>query len=89
MDKKINNLKQEELYSIIGNNIKYFRKLYDLKVSKMTQEKLAELVDVSTALIGNLESNKISQGISVYTLYKISNALNTPIEDFFKVHAKK
>lgn len=85
----MNNLEQNELYNIIGNNIKYFRKLYNLEVGKMTQENLAEMVDVSTALIGNLESNKISQGISVYTLYKISEALNTPIEKFFEVHRKK
>lgn len=85
----MNNLKAEELYNLIGKNIKYFRKLYNLEVGKMTQENLAELVDVSTALIGNLESEKISQGISVYTLYKISEALNTPIEKFFKLQLYK
>lgn len=36
-------------------------------------------------LFGNLESDKISQGISVFTLYKISLALDTPIEKFFEV----
>lgn len=80
----MNNLEQDKIYSIIGKNVKYFRKLYNLKTGKMTQENLAELVNVSTALIGNLESDKISQGISVYTLYKISQILNTPIENFFK-----
>ena len=49
----------------------------------MTQENLAELVDVSTALIGNLESEKIPQGISVYTLWKISQVLEVPIEKLF------
>lgn len=81
----MNGLEQNELYRIIGTNIKYFRKLYNLEVGKMTQENLAELVDVSTALIGNLESDKIPQGISVYTLYKISKVLDTPIEKFFEV----
>ena len=80
----MNNSEQEKIYSIIGKNVKYFRKLYNLKTGKMTQENLAELVNVSTALIGNLESDKISQGISVYTLYKISQVLNTPIENFFE-----
>ena len=80
----MDNLESTELYRLIGKNIKYFRKLYNLEVAKMTQEKLAELTDVSTALIGNLESEKISQGISVYTLYKISQVLDTPIEKFFK-----
>ncbi len=76
-------LSQNDINGIIGKNIKYFRKLYNLKCQKMTQENLAEIIDVSTALIGNLESEKISQGLSVYTLYKISKALNVPIEKFF------
>lgn len=49
----------------------------------MTQEKLAELTDVSIALIGNLESEKIDQGLSVFTLWKISKALEIPIEKLF------
>jgi len=72
------------LFSIIGKNTKYYRNIYSLKKKKMTQENLAELADVSTALIGNLESSKIKQGISVYTLWKISKVLEVPIENFFK-----
>ena len=59
-----------ELFKVIGKNVKYYRKLYNLKVGKMTQEDLAEIVDVSTALIGGLESDKINQGISVFNLWK-------------------
>ena len=70
-------------FRIIGKNTKYYRKLYNLEKGKMTQENLAELVNVSTALIGNLESDKIQQGISVYTLWKISQVLEIPIEKFF------
>ena len=77
------NLESDELFKIIGSNVKYYRKLYNLNKGKMTQENLAELVDVSTALIGNLESNKISQGISVLTLWKISKVLDVPIENLF------
>lgn len=73
----------EELFDIIGSNIKYYRKVYNLKKGKMTQEQLAELADISTALVGNLESKKIHQGISVYTLWKISKILEIPIENFF------
>lgn len=76
-------LKSDELFKIIGKNVKYYRKLYNLNKGKMTQENLAELVDVSTALIGNLESEKISQGISVVTLWKISQALEVPIQKLF------
>ena len=77
------NLESDQLFKIIGSNVKYYRKLYNLTKGKMTQENLAELVDVSTALIGNLESDKISQGISVLTLWKISKTLEISVEDLF------
>ena len=76
-------MQSKEFFNIIGKNIKYYRKLYNLDKGKMTQENLAERADVSTALIGNLESEKIKQGISVYTLWKISNVLEIPIEKLF------
>ena len=79
----MSNIQSSELFKIIGKNIKYYRKLYNLEKSKMTQEKLAELTDVSIALIGNLESEKIEQGLSVFTLWKISKALEIPIEKLF------
>ena len=72
-----------ELFKVIGKNVKYYRKLYNLKVGKMTQEDLAEIVDVSTALISGLESDKINQGISVFNLWKISNALQISIDKLF------
>ena len=74
---------EKEIYTIIGKNIKYYRKLYSLNVKDLTQEHLAELANVSTSLIGNLESKKTYQGISIYNLYKISLILNFPIETFF------
>ena len=74
---------EKEIYSIIGKNIKYYRKLYSLNVEELTQEHLAELANVSTSLLGNLESKKTYQGISIYNLYKISLILNVPIENFF------
>ena len=78
------NIQSTELLQIIGKNIKYYRKLYDLQKGKMTQEKLTELADVSIALIGNLESEKIAQGLSVFTLWKISKALEIPVEKLFE-----
>ena len=50
---------EKEIYSIIGKNIKYYRKLYSLNVEELTQEHLAELANVSTSLIGNLEKKLI------------------------------
>ncbi len=77
-------LNSEELFKIIGLNVKYYRKLYNLDKGKMTQENLAELVDVSTSLIGSLESENIAQGISVTTLWKISKALEISIDKLFE-----
>lgn len=75
---------EDKLYDIIGKNIKYYRNLYSISKEKMTQETLAEKINVSTALIGNLESSRIHQGISILTLWKISQVLETPIEKFFQ-----
>ena len=77
------NVESSELFKVIGKNIKYYRHLYSLEKEKMTQEKLAELADVSIALIGNLESEKIDQGLSVFSLWKISKALEIPVEKLF------
>ena len=74
---------EKDLYSTIGKNIRYYRKLYSLNKNELTQENLAELANVSTSLIGNLESKKTYQGISIYNLYKISSILEVPIEKFF------
>ena len=71
------------MFKVIGYNVKYYRNLYNLNKGKMTQENLAELVNVSTALIGNLESEKISQGISVFTLWKISQVLEISVDKLF------
>jgi len=83
MNEKILFKNEKELYSIIGKNIRYYRKLYSLNKKELTQESLAEIINVSTSLIGNLESKKTYQGISIYNLYKISKILEVPIENFF------
>ena len=48
------NIDEKELYSIIGKNVRYYRKLYSLNKKELTQENLAEIINVSTSLIGNL-----------------------------------
>lgn len=83
MIEKYNFKNERELYTIIGKNIRYYRKLYSLNKKELTQEALAEIANVSTALIGNLESKKTYQGISIFNLYKISKILEVPIEKFF------
>ena len=69
----------EELKMIIGSNIKKYR-----KIKGLTQEELASLVGCTTPLIGALESPNLCQGISTYTLYKISKVLNVSVEKFFE-----
>ena len=81
-------MNEEQLFNIIGKNVKYQRQLYNLNNGKLTQEQLAEKIGVSTALIGNLESEKIDQGISIITLYRLANFFNVPIDDFFKLPQK-
>ena len=46
----------------------------------MTQEKLAEYINVSVSHIRSLESNKTKKGISISNLYKISIVLEIPIQ---------
>ena len=78
---------QVRLNQIIGRNIKFYREVYNLKnrdKEKMTQALLAKKVGVSTPLIGSLESENSSQGISVYNLYKISKVLEVPVEKFYE-----
>ncbi len=83
-------MNQKELNKIIGTNIKKYRNQYSKNNNvKLTQEKLAELINVSVSLISNIESNKSSQGISITNLYKISIVLNTPINKFFEVNNDK
>ena len=70
---------ENELKMIIGSNIKKYRKQKGL-----TQKALAKSADITTPLIGALESPNLCQGISIYILYKISKVLNVTIDKFFK-----
>ena len=74
---------EKQLYLTIGKNIKYYRKLYSITKSELSQKDLAKKINVSTSLIGNLESKNTYQGISVYNLYKISKVLDIKIDNFF------
>ena len=67
------------IYYVIGQNIKKQRKL-----KKITQEELAEKCNYSLSFIGNLESQKVFQTISVGSLYHIAKVLNIDITELFK-----
>lgn len=73
-----------EFNKLVGKNVKKYRLLHNANEGDMSQKDLANIVGVSTSLIGALESKKITQGIGVYNLYKISEALKTPINKFFE-----
>jgi transcriptional regulator with XRE-family HTH domain len=77
-------MNQEKLNRIIGKNIKKYRRLCQNNGKNMTQEKLAELINVSVSHISSLESSKSKKGISIPNLYKISNVLKVPIHKFFE-----
>ena len=77
-------MNQDELDIIIRKNVKKYRKLYNKTYGKMTQEDLAEIINVSVSLISNLESSSVIKGISINNLYKISIVLRVPISKFFE-----
>ena len=66
----------KELFDIIGHNIKIER-----TIRRLTQEQLAELIDVHEKYIGVIETGK--QNVTLKTLNKIANALNINIENLF------
>ena len=77
-------MKEIELNKIIGRNVKKYRLLYNVNVGKMTQKDLAKKIGVGISTIGNLESSNITQGVSLYNLYKISKVLDVSIDKFFE-----
>ena len=58
--------------------LKKFRQLKDL-----TQEELAEQVDLTPAFIGHLEAPNIIKALSLDTLFDIAAALDIPPHKFF------
>ena len=61
----------------VGLKIAYYRKMQGL-----TQEQLAEKMDVATAYIGQIEAAGMYKPISLTTLFRIAEALNTPAYKF-------
>ena len=60
-------------YKAIGNRIKQARKR-----QKITQEKLAEMTDLSTSHMSHIESGKTK--VSLPSLIQIANALHTTVD---------
>jgi len=60
----------KEYYKTLGLRIQYFRKLRGY-----TQESFAELVDISSSFLSQVESSASLKGISLETMFKIADAL--------------
>ena len=67
------------IYDTIRKNIKKYR-----KEKHMTSAQLAELVDLSHDFIRQIESEKTAYNFSVETFYKISVALEVPLNMLIK-----
>ena len=67
----------EQEYKQIGLKIAYYRKLQGY-----TQEKLAEKLGVATSYIGQIEAAGMYKPISLTTLPRIAQALDTPVYKF-------
>lgn len=61
----------------LGLKIAYYRKLREL-----TQEQLAEFMDVSTSYLGAIEAPNMSKPISLTTLFRIAVILDVPAYKF-------
>ena len=72
------------LYTLIGYNFKRIRK----EKIKVTQEKLAEELNLSRSFISHIENPKVNKGISIDTLFLISQKYNIDIREFFQGYEK-
>lgn len=83
MIKKEQQINEDNIYNIIGQNIRKYR-----MKKGWTQRKLAETLLLSNSFIGKLESVTY-QTISIDTLEQIANVLDTDIRNFFDRNIKK
>ena len=85
----ITNDEIDEIFDMISKNIKYYRlknkSKYADEFGRISQDRLAELCNVSQSLIANIESKKVKQTFSITIVATISKVLNIPFEDFFKL----
>lgn len=68
-----------ELFKLIGKNMKVIRK----ELIGLSQEKMAEDLDMSRSFISQIESPNVDVGVSLDTLFYISQKYNFDIRRFF------
>ncbi len=71
----------DKRYVEIGYNIQYFRKHKGL-----TQEQLAELVDISRQHLGAIEAPNIVRTISLDLLFRIADVLEVDVRQLLDFH---
>ena len=69
---------EEELYKVIGANIKHFR-----EEANLTQIQLAEKLQISINYLSKLEASGCNKSLSISVLNHIANTLNIDIKEFF------
>lgn len=77
----ISNKNLDEKYLVFSKNVRALR-----RDRHLTQEKLAELSDLSISYIKQIESGKEYKNVSLTTMLNISKALNVSIEHLFGEH---
>ncbi len=68
-----------EQYIRFGLKVQYYRKLLGL-----TQEAFADKIGRSWSFIAKIESPTRAFGVSMETLFKISDVLNVPVSKLFE-----
>ena len=75
-NKSLRTNEHEQMNKIIGTNLRFLRLL-----NRMSQVKLAELLNVRFQQIGKYESG--TNQLCAFKLFKVSQILNAPIQAFF------
>lgn len=82
----------DDIFLMISRNVRYYRMYNHSKYvderGRISQERLAELCQVSRSLISNIESEKVKQTFSITVIASIAKILEVPLEEFFKVHER-
>ena len=73
------NTEYPDKYTTLGLKIAYYRKLRGL-----TQEQLAEKLELSPAFIGHVEAPNVNKAVSLDTLFDIAVALDVPPYKFLQ-----
>ncbi len=73
-----------ELFDLIGQNMKSIR----LDLIKKSQEKVADDIDMSRGFLSQIESPNVQTGVSLDTLFILSQKYNFDIREFFYGYEK-